>query len=136
MLNAAACKRSHAHKWTLHFLRYRRVSRCLTCDRSTNLVKYHWQWGHAELYSWGDNPTARAQDFCEFKFEWLRELTKNIWIWAHDFRTALLKVEDDVNVLPSRYLFSPLILCLILRSSSSALSVNGESDACHHRIPC
>jgi hypothetical protein len=42
----------------------------------------------------------------------------------------LLKVEADENVLPSRYLFSPLILCLILLSNSSALSVNGVSEAC------
>ena len=48
----------------------------------------------------------------------------------YDFRTALLNVEADENVLPSRYLLSPSILCLILVSNSSALSINGESEAC------
>lgn len=49
---------------------------------------------------------------------------------AYDFRTALLKVEADENVLPSRYLFSPLILCLILMSNSSAPTTKGVSEAC------
>lgn len=50
---------------------------------------------------------------------------------AYDDRTALLSMEADVNVLPSRYLFSPLILCFILRSNSSESSESGESDACY-----
>jgi len=49
---------------------------------------------------------------------------------AYEFRTALLKVDADENVFPSRYLFSPLILCFILRSNSSAFSTKGESEAC------
>lgn len=49
---------------------------------------------------------------------------------TYDFRTALLKVEADENVFPSRYLFSPLILCLILMSNSSALTTKGVSEAC------
>lgn len=51
---------------------------------------------------------------------------------THDFLTALLKVEEEVNVWPSRYLFSPSIICLILWSSSSAFSVKGLSDAYNH----
>ena len=50
---------------------------------------------------------------------------------TYELRTVLLKVEADVNVFPSRYPFSPLILCLILRSSSSTLRSNGESEACY-----
>ena len=49
---------------------------------------------------------------------------------AYEFRTALLKVDADENVFPSRYLFSPLILCFILRSNSSAFGTKGESEAC------
>lgn len=48
---------------------------------------------------------------------------------TNDILTALLSIEADANVLPSRYLFSPLILCRILKSNSSASCVNGESDA-------
>lgn len=56
---------------------------------------------------------------------------KKKWAGCYDFRTALLKVDADENVLPSRNLFSPFILCLILRSSSSAFNAIGESDDCH-----
>lgn len=49
---------------------------------------------------------------------------------GYDFRTALLKVEAEESVFPSKYLFSPLILCLILMSNSSALSTKGLSEAC------
>lgn len=56
------------------------------------------------------------------------------WDWPYEVRTTLLRVEADENVFPSMYLFSPLILCFILRSNSSAFSKNGESDACHLEI--
>lgn len=49
----------------------------------------------------------------------------------YEFLTALLKVDADENVFPSRYLFSPLILCFILTSNSSALTTKGVSEACH-----
>ena len=56
-----------------------------------------------------------------------------MWHVTYDLRMALLKVEADVNVFPSRYLFSPLILNLVFRSSSSALSTNGLSEACQFK---
>jgi hypothetical protein len=49
----------------------------------------------------------------------------------YEFLTALLRVDADENVFPSRYLFSPLILCFILTSNSSAPSKKGVSEACH-----
>lgn len=57
---------------------------------------------------------------------------------TYDFRTALLNVEADENVFPSKYLFSPVILCLILWSKSSAFRLKGVSEACnfqHKNLP-
>jgi hypothetical protein len=66
---------------------------------------------------------------------WLQQMKLQEYIikfkpFTYELRTALLKVDDDKNVLPSRYLFSSLILSFILMSSSSALRSNGESEAC------
>lgn len=62
-----------------------------------------------------------------------RENKMEMLFGAYEVRTTLLSVEADENVFPSMYLFSPLILCFILMSISSALSNIGESDACHFK---